>query len=92
METLHYLLNFSVTEGQWTITVDGITDMSEAIMVANTARGRLLHRAEADLRGSGYNFEAHGEREDGDLDLPIIGATLRTYTVTEGTVAVIDLY
>lgn len=92
METLHYILNFSVTPGQWTITVDGITDLGEAVMIANTARGRLLHRTESDLHGSVYDFEAHGEREDGDLDLPIIGATLRTYTVTEGTIAVNDLY
>lgn len=58
---------------------------------ADAMRGRLVHRAEQDARALGLNTDEY-DREPGDENLPIIGATINVYTDAEGTVEDIDLY
>ena len=91
---LKYVLEFGIDAGgnqRCALEVGQFTDIDEAKIVADAARGRLVYRAESDNQGAGYSVDPY-DREDGDDQKPITGATLNVYTDAEGTIEAIDLY
>ena len=94
-EELRFTLELGVDAGKYgrrcALEVGQFDTSIEARAFADAARGRLVHRAEQDARDMGLGTDEY-DREPGDENLPIIGATINVYTDSEGTVEDIDLY
>lgn len=93
--TVNFILELGIDAGKYgrrcALEVGPFDTSIDARRFADAARDRSIHWAEQYAQSLGLSTDPY-DREPGDENMPIIGATINLYTDAEGTIEDIDLY